>query len=190
MGGGAPAGALRHFPDRGFADGAVCGQRFGANAQELLFGLVAVGDEAARKDGRSTRDIRYAMREEAAGAGFGQCQRLFSIRERANDDGFERFIVGAVNQFGQTLAHNPFALGDDRGGVFTPGGEPDIDVTHPGAVAEFQAGFHERLERGGNAFLDEGFAQPGGLERATNKSVGDREALSQEREHLAEKHGP
>src|SRR5260221_6084486 len=60
-----------HLAGRFLADGTVPLDRFGAHAEQLLLGLVRIGDEATLEPRRGSGDGGELLRRPAAGAGFG-----------------------------------------------------------------------------------------------------------------------
>jgi len=69
--------SLRHRPRCGLADRPVRPDRFGRNAQEILFRLVGIDHEAALDHRGRPRNFRQEPRDQTAGAGFRGCDLQF-----------------------------------------------------------------------------------------------------------------
>src|SRR4030081_1112103 len=63
-----------HLAGRFLADGTVPLERSGAHAEQLLLGLVRIGDEATLEPRRGSGEGGELLRRPAAGAGFGRDQ--------------------------------------------------------------------------------------------------------------------
>src|ERR1700687_963440 len=68
-----------HLAGGFLADGTVPFDRFGAHAEQLLLGLVRIGDEATLEPRRGSGDGGELLRRPAAGAGFG-CDQYGTAR--------------------------------------------------------------------------------------------------------------
>src|SRR5581483_9800190 len=146
------ARAFSHFPDGGFADRAVLRQSFGADAEKFLLGFVGIGDESTQKYRRSAGDIRHAVGNVAAGAGFREDEGLLAFGQEADNGGVELVVLIAENMRAELAADDGFGFGDEFAGGVAAGHETDVHLAVMSAIAEFQPRAGERFEEGGDFF--------------------------------------
>src|ERR1051325_11371250 len=145
-----------------------------AGAEKFLLRLVAVADPTAEENGGSAGHMGDAVGDAAAGARFGQSQRLFSRSQGADDDSFKLFIAFAKNVAPEETANVLLGLGDPVRRAVAPRGQAQVHFAGPRAIPEFEPGLQERTEGSGNFLLHHRFAEAGGLERPRKEQVPQR----------------
>ena len=177
-----PARAFGHFARHRFAHRAVRRQRFGANAEKFLLRFVAVSHEPAQKNRRRARHIRHAMRDAAAGAGFGQRQSLSSVRSKAG-----RRPLPFPRRQNRKFARREFFERPlpPRGQFSSPfraaRRQPHVHLPRPRAIADFQPGGHECAQRRLDFFLHQRFGDAARPQRAADKRRVQREFAPEQR---------
>src|SRR5712671_289343 len=100
------ADTFGHGTSDGLADGAVLFDERSGDADEARLGFVAVSDAAVDKNLGTTGNVRDAVGEQAASAGFSDRQRALLGGQRFNNHRFEPVVVVAENPFAQVLAND------------------------------------------------------------------------------------
>ena len=184
------ASTLHHGTGRCFTDGTVGSEGFGGDAEELLLGFVAVGDEASEEDSRSAGDIREAVGDEAAGAGFREGESFVPFGEHPHDSALQVLIVLGEDVVADPLINDVsgFVDGLFRAAAFED--EAHIDFTDAGAVADLQTGLREMLEGGGDLLFHAGFTKTDAVQGAADEGGVAGEFAVEERDDFFEEHGP
>ena len=165
-------------------------QGFRPDGQKVLFDLVAVGDDAAEKDGAGAGNIGKAMAQEAARAGFRHGKGVLPRGQELNEDQFQRVVVGPENDRAEQLFDPASAFGQQGGGFFPASGQADVHFANAGAIGQFQTVADQVLQRAGDFFFDDGFAQAGGFEGVAEEWEGEGKFAVEERDDGSEEHGP
>src|SRR4030095_14418712 len=147
------------------------------DTQETLLGLIAVSHQPAQEHDRSARHVRQAMGNKAACTRLGDGYGLLLFGEQADDDGFQPVILAAEDEVTQKLPNDLLRTSDSAFGARAGCGQPHIDFADASAITDFESYSGQVLQSLGNFFLNQGFSEAGGFQRATGKRRGQRKFL-------------
>ena len=120
---------------------------------------VCVGDVAGEENFRRAGDIRELVRDEAAGAALGGCDRFSERGQFFHDDLGKFALVAREDPFSQPFAHEGRRTVEHGRGT----NEPHVHLAGPRAIADFEA---HRDERFADGFLDDRLADAEHAERS------------------------